>query len=451
MLPFVNQGGDADDEYFSDGMTDELASALMKVPGLRVAARSSAYTFKGRNADAREVGASLKVTAVLEGTVRRAGSKLRVTAQLVNANDGLAIWSERYERDASDVFRVQDDITGAIVTALRLTLGAGGAGRREAHARSNAEAHDLYLRGRFLVLKQTEDGLRKGLDYFGQALAKDPNYAPAYAGMAFAWAWLADAYMPPREAEPKAKAAALEGARARPVEHRGPHDAGHHPLDSTTGTRRPPTWSSAGRSSRTPARWTRTTCMRSRSAPRNGSTKGCAATERAIALDPLAPMASWARANCLATARRYDEAIEQHRKTGELDPNFYYFDSPGGLAYREKGMYPEAVADYLHVRQATGQPVAGLAVTYAKMGRTEEARAVLSEFLDLSARQYVSPEQVAMIYASLGERDQAFAWLERAYEARSAFLVVGILTSPAYDPLRADPRFAALVKKMGIQ
>ena len=210
MLPFVNQSGNADDEYFSDGMTDELASALMKVPDLRVAARSSAFTFKGKNADAREVGAKLNVATVLEGTVRRSGPKLRVTAQLVNTSDGLVRWAERYERETKDVFAVQDDITGAIVSALQLTLGANVLAGGKAGRTDNAEAHDLYLRGRFLVLKQTEEGLRKSLDYFAKALEKDPRYAPAYAGTALAHMWLADAFLPPREAEPKAKAAALK-------------------------------------------------------------------------------------------------------------------------------------------------------------------------------------------------------------------------------------------------
>jgi len=192
VMPFVNQSGNPDDEYFSDGVTDELASALMKVPGLRVAAHSSTFTFKGKPTDVREVGAKLRVSSVLEGTVRRAGSRLRVNAELVNTADGLALWSDRFEREAQDLFQVQDDITGAIVSALRLKLGAdaaSGPSRRP----GNAEAFDLYERGRFFMYKENEDGLRRSLDYFQQALAKDPNYAPAYAGISHAWSFLADA------------------------------------------------------------------------------------------------------------------------------------------------------------------------------------------------------------------------------------------------------------------
>ena len=446
VLPFVNQSG-TDDEYFSDGMTDELASALMKVPGLRVAARSSAFTFKGKSADARDVGAKLGVASVLEGTVRRAGSKLRVTAELVNTTDGLAIWSERYERESKDIFQVQDDITSAIVSALRLTLGTNAAAASHA---ANAEAHDLYLRGRFLMFKHTEDGLRKGLDYFQQALEKDPNYAPAYAGMAFAWSWLADAYMPPREAEPKAKAAASKALALDPTNAEARTMLAiitwFYDLDVRTADqefRR--VLASSPNSMDAHHLYALTLCSWKR------FDEGLAEAARAIDLDPLSPVPSYARATCLWRARRYDDAIEQDKKTRELDPNFYYFESPAGLSYREKGMYAESVREYQHVQQVTGAPVSGLAVTYARMGHVGEARAILQQLLSLAKYRYVSPEQVAMIYANLGEEDEAFAWLERAYEARSAFLAVGVLTSPAYDPLRSDPRFAALLKKMNLE
>ncbi len=445
VLPFVNQSGSSDDEYFSDGMTDELASAFMKVPGLRVAARSSAFTFKGKPADAREVGARLHVASVLEGTVRRSGSKLRVTAQLVSTTDGLAIWSERYEREAKDVFKVQDDITAAIVAALRLTLGASAPAAGQTGRAENAEAHDLYLRGRFLMFKQTEDSLRKSLDYFEQALVKDPNYAPAYAGQAFAWAWLADLVFPPREANPKGKAAALKALEldSSNVEARSVLAAilffyDWDPAASEEASRRAirdnPNSMDAHNF------YALTLCAMKR------WDEGLAETQRAIALDPLSPFPNWTRQYCLCLARRYDDVLAQHKKTAELDPNFYYLDSWAGIAYREKKMYSESAAEYERIRQVTGAPVAGQAVTFARMGKTAEARKILQEFLDLSKRRYVSPDQMAMICANLGEKDQAFAWLDKAYEARTGMMA--LLLTPSYDPIRADPRFTALLKKM---
>ncbi|MEP6994703.1 MAG: protein kinase [Acidobacteriota bacterium] len=449
VLPFVNESGSPDDEYFSDGMTDELASGLMKVTGLRVAARSSAFTFKGKAADAREVGTKLNVGTVLEGTVRRSGSKLRVTVQLVNAPDGLVVWSERYERDAKDVFAVQDDITGSIVAALRLKLGSSATAGSKAEQTENAEAHDLYLRGRFFMFKQTEDGLRKSLKYFEQALAKDRNYAPAYAGMAFAWTWLADVYLPPREAEPKAKAAALRALELDPdnVEARSMLATVLYVYDWDTKAaeeehRR--ALQSNPNSMDAHNLYALTLCASKR------FDAGLAEADRAIALDPLNAWPSWTREMCLCLARRYDEAIEQHRKTAELDPNFFYLDAWAGVAYREKNMYAEAVAEYQSAEKASNGPIAGLAVTYARMGKTSEARIILQELLAVTKQRYVAPEVVATIYASLGEKDQAFAWLEKSYEARSGSLTWSP-AFPAFDPLRSDPRFAELLRKMGLE
>ena len=450
VVPFVNQSGNPDDEYFSDGMTDELASALMKVPGLRVAARSSAFTFKGKNADAREIGQKLNVATVLEGTVRRSGSKLRVTAQLVNASDGLVRWSDRYERESKDVFAVQDDITGAIVAALKLTLSVNRPADNRAGRTENAEAHDLYLRGRFLVLKQTEDGLRRSLEYFAKALDKDPGYAPAYAGTALAHIWLADAFLPPREAEPRAKAAALKA-----IELDSTNAEAHTYLGLVK-------WFYDWEFETMDVEFRKALQLNPSSMEAHNFyalalcaskrfEEGLAEADRAIELDPLSPASNWMRGYCLMMSRRFDETIKHHQRTLELDPTFYYHESTVGVAYREKGMMAEAVAEYQRIQRAMGGPaLSGLAITYGRMGKAAEARVILDELLERSKRQYVSPDEIALIYASLGEKDQAFAWLDRAYEARSAFIITGI-NSPNYDPLRSDPRFDAFLRKVGLK
>src|SRR3954447_4476928 len=450
VLPFVNQSGNPDDEYFSDGMTDELATALMKMPGLRVAARSSAFTFKGKNADPREVGTKLDVATVLEGTVRRSGSKVRVTAELVNTSDGLVRWSESYQREAKEVFEVQDDITTSIVNALKLTMGANPLTANKAERTGNAEAHDLYLRGRFLVINGSAEAVRKGLDYLSEAIKKDPGYAPAYATTALAYTSLADDYFAPGDAYPKARTAALKALEldstnaeahtnlglvqfyydwefeAADVELRRALELNPNSMEAHNF-------------------YGECLCAMGR------FEEGLAEVGRAMVLDPLSPAPSRSREQCLLSARRYDETIAQHAKTAELDASFFYYDSLAGAAYREKGMFAESVAEYQRLQRVTGgQFFAGLAITYARMGKTAEARAILKQFLEFSKRKYVSPDKIALMYASLGEKDEAFAWLDRAFENRSGFLAAFLVT-PDYDTLRSDPRFDVLMRKMGFK
>jgi serine/threonine-protein kinase len=452
VMPFVNQSGNADDEYFSDGMTDELASGLMKVPGLRVAARSSAFTFKGKPADARDVGAKLRVASVLEGTVRRAGAKLRVTAELVNTADGLAIWSERYEREAKDLFQVQDDITAAIVSALRLKLGpapgeAPVAKMAEAPRRSvDPEAYDLYQRGRFFMYKESEEGLRKSLEYFQRALDKDPNFAPPYAAMSHVWTFLADQYVAPKDAYPRAKAAAQKAIELDPENSDAytfmalarasfDWDFPAAEQDFQRALRNNP--------NSVDAHYSRALIL---AVNPKYSSEAIAEADQAIALDPLSPLSSWTREFCLVVARRYDDVIAQHKHTAELDPDFYYADSFVGNAYREKGMLQQSLAEYQRNAKTTGQPLFGLAITYARMGRNSEARSVLHDLLALSKKQYVAGDSIASVYVALGERDLAFEWLGKARDARAGSMVLQ-LAMPTWDPIRNDPRFVALVKQ----
>ena len=333
--------------------------------------------------------------------------------------------------------------------ALRLKLGSASVPGGQAALAENAEAHDLYLRGRFFMFKLTEEGLRKALDYFDQALAKDPGYAPAYAGKAFAWAWIADAFLPPKEAYPKAKAAAQRALELDPTNVEARTQLAIilsiYDWDSTAAEKEfRRALQSDPNSVDAHNLYAIYLCFANR------WDDGLVEAGRAIALDPLNASPSWTREYCLCLARRYDETIEQHKKTKELDSTLYYLDSWAGVAYREKKMYAEAVAEYQSVQRIMGVPIAGLAVTYAQMGKPGEARGILRELQELEKRRYVSPELVATIYASLGEKDQAFAWLDKAYEVRSGSLAA-ILAFAAFDPLRADPRFTALLKKMRLE
>ena len=449
VLPFINRSADPEQEYFSDGMTDELTSALGKIPGLRVAARSSSYTFKGKNADVREVGEQLQVATVLEGSVRRDGPRLRVAAQLVKATDGLSLWSETYERELKDVFQVQEDIARSIASALRLTLGAESEAHLIAGTPRSLEAHDLYLRGRFYFNKYTEPDLRRSLALYQQALARDSMYAPAWSGIADAWSNLADDYLPPREAYPKARAAAQRAIALDPA-----LGEAHASLGLVLGAY---DWDFAAAERES---------QRAMELNPNAATayhyygelllgtpgrldSALVVLRRAQSLDPLSAWTLEDVGWVFEIMGRYSEAIEQNRQALELDPHAWralYFMARALLL---AGRPDEA----LRTLGRAENPPALLRATTARaliaLGRPDEARHVLRELEREAERRYVRPEAIAAVYVALGEHDAAFKWLEQAYLVRSA----DVTTLPVerhWAPIRSDPRFAALVRKARI-
>ena len=450
VLPLVNIGGDSTQEYFADGMSEELTNALGKVPGLRVAARTSSFAFKGRrDLDVREVGDRLGVGVVLQGSVRRAGDRVKVSVQLTDARQRVELWSESYDRAVTDVFAMQDSITQAIVGQLALTLGGGQLAAAQAGRTVNPEAHDLYLQGQRLFHQSTEPSLRRGLEYFRRALAIDPRYAQAWLGIAWTYAFLADAYVLPAVAYDSAKLAA------------------HRALDydSLTGD----TYVLLGYASYA-TDWNLENADRLfrrgvELSPNSADVHtfqanwlcfvgqiddGVAAVDRAIALDPLSTVASFVREWCLYLGRRYDEVIVQHARTMALDSTFLYMDWFVGAAYREQGRYAEALAEYRRAQDLAGeQPLHGYAITYARMGRTEEAREILGRLEAYARTHYVNPIFLAEVHASLGERDLAIEWLERAVSDRTVW-VAGLHRWPELDPLRSDPRFTALIRRIGL-
>jgi TolB-like protein len=450
VLPLVNVGGDSTQEYFADGMTEELATALGKVPGLRVAARTSSYAFKGRrDLDVREVGDRLGVAVVLQGSVRRAGDRMKVSVQLIDASQRVELWSESYDQAVKDVFALQDSITQAIVSQLALKLGGGQLAASRAGRTVNPEAHDLYLQGQVHFHQSTEPSLRRALAYFRQSLALDPRYAQAWLGMAWTYAFLADAFQLPAVAYDSAKIAArraldydsLAGEtyvvlgyasyatdwnleNADRLFHRGvelsPNSADVHMFR---------------------ANWL---CFVGQ------IDEGLAAVDRAIALDRLSTVASFVREWCLYMGRRYDEVVIQHAKTMALDSTFLYMDWFIGAAYREQGRYAEALAEYAKAQKLAGnQPLHGLAITYARMGKVQEARGILGRLQAYARDHYVNPIFFAEIHASLGEKDLAFEWLERAASDRTVWMA-GLHRWPELDPLRSDPRFTALIRRIGL-
>jgi TolB-like protein len=444
VLPFVDLSQAHDQEYFCDGISEEILDALAKVEGLRVVARTSSFSFKGKNADIGEIAQKLNVQNVLEGSLRREGNRIRITAQLVSAANGSHLWSETYERELKGVFAVQDEITRAIVDALKIRLALAPPARAE----QNTEAYDLYLQGLYLSNKSDEESLRKSLSLFQRALDIDPNFARAWTGLAKAWYWLADAYVRPDEAYPRVKEAAL---RALALDSRDA-EALCYLADTKWVLDRDPAGDEADLE--------RALEIDSNSAPAHlfmallkcgygDFGDGIRHIQEAERLDPLAPVISSFAVIVYLAADRIHDAIEAGKRTLEVDPNFVYFDPALADAYRENGEFDKAIALYEKAQATRKFRSAGLAITYAKMGRMEAAQKILDQLLEKSRQQYVAADSIAAVYAAMGKKDEMFRWLERAIDEHSA-PALGFMFHPEFRRFQSDPRFARLVRLLGI-
>ena len=387
VLPFVDMSQARDQEYFCDGISEEILDALAKVEGLRVVARTSSFSFKGKNADVSEIAQKLNVQNVLEGSLRREGNRIRITAQLINARNGFHIWSETFERELQGVFAVQDEITRSIVDALKIKLAAVPAARPE----HDTAAYDLYLQGLYLSNKSDEENLRKSLSLFQQALDKDPNFARAWTGIAKAWEWLADAYVRPLEAYPKAKEAA---SKALALDDK---DAEAHCYLGET--KRVLDRSFSGEEAELkraleidPNSATAHLFMSFLKCAQGDLGEGIKQIQEAERLDPLAPIIISSAVERYLAADRLDDAMSAGKRVLQVDPNYIYFDPVLADAYREKGDLQEAAALYEKAQAVTHSPSAGLAITYAKMGRRADAHRVLDQLIEKSRRQYVTAD-----------------------------------------------------------
>ena len=408
-----------------------------------MAARTSSFSFKGTKLGAKEIAAKLGVRYLLEGSLRREGSRIRVTTQLIDARNGFHIWSDTYERELQGVFALQDEITRAITNELKVKL----VGVRAAPVQ-NSEAYELYLQGVFFSNKSTEEGLRKSLEFFQRSLEKDPNSAKTYAGIAKAWNWLADAYVKPMDAFPQMKVAALKA-----VELDEQLADGHIWLGNA---KRILDWdvkgcwseidraleldpnSAAAHSIRTLG----DLCM-------GNKQQALAHIKASVRLDPLSPIVSNFAAVGYLCAGEVDEAIAEAKRLMQLDPNYIYESPVLAEAYYEKGMYADAIAGFQRARQLTGAPQPGLAITYARIGRKAEARQILEELKKVAATKYIAAEEIAAVHLALGETDQAFTWLERGYaEHGGAFHAIAIL--PSFRALHSDPRFQDILRRIGL-
>jgi len=457
VLPFSNLSTDANNEYFCDGLAEELLNALAKIDHLKVAARTSAFSFKGKNTNVSEIGKKLGVKTVLEGSVRRSGSHLRITVQLVNASDGYQLWSERYDRELQDIFDVQDEITRAIVDALKLKLFTDEKAALFKRYTDNTEAYQLYLQGRYCYNKYTPDYFQKGIEYFEKAIELEPEYAPAYAGLGFCYGSLFYfGSVAPHQILPKWRALidkALEIddrladaylSRAS-IEFYYDWDFAKTELDYQQAIELNP--------NSPDAHWRYghflANCERFDEAIKE--------SERAIELDPLSLVVQFFMARIYLLAGRVDEGFEQLRKTQELEPNFAGGLTQLGGLYLTTGKYDEAIDAYkkaLALGHFVVPALSYLGAAYGIAGKRDDAHHALDQLFQLKLKRYVSPFCIARVYSALGENDKAFEWFEKAFEERSGEMVALKSETLAHlmgNTIIRDDRFRDLVLRLGMR
>jgi serine/threonine protein kinase len=454
VLPFIDMSPQKDQEYFCDGMAEELINALTNLEGLQVASRTSAFQFKDKGHDIREVGRRLKVQNVLEGSVRKAGDKLRITAQLVSVADGYHLWSEKYDREMEDIFVIQDEISLAIVEKLKLKLLRREKARLVKRFTEDEEAYNLYLKGRYFWNRRHEGGLQRGLECFQEAIAKDPNYALAYVGVADCYNLLGlFSWVRPKEAYPNARAAAQRALE----------------IDSTIGEAHTSLgWISTWFDWDWPAaeiEFKQALALSPNYATahewyslylaNSGRLNELEAViSRALELDPLSLIINATKGLCYYYMRRYDDAIAQCLRTLEMDPNYAMAHLYLEWVYSAHGMWEQAIASGEKLVAISGEsPVAlgFLGSTYAMSGQHEKAAGILGRLDDLSRQGYVSPYYRAIIHMGLNDKGKAFECFEEAYLERSSFLA-SFKTAPIYgEYLGSDPRYHDLLKRIGLE
>jgi len=455
VLPFENMSGDPENEYLSDGIAESLINSLSQLPNLKVMSRDSAFRYKGRDTDAQTVGRELGVRAVFKGRVTQRGDNLTISGELIDASDNSQIWGQQYNRRMPDLLALQEEIATEIADVLRMRLTGEQQRRMTKRYTENSEAYQLYLKGRFWWNKRTEEGFTKAIEFFQQAIEKDPTYALAYSGLADVYAVPASwGLVPPEEAYPKARAAALKALDL--------DESLAEAHTSLAGIKQQYDWDWQGAEREfkraielnpgyaTAHQWYGQLLL-----PRGRMDEALAEIKRAQELDPLSLIINLVMGMTLVHARQYDDAIEQYRKAIELDPDWPPARYELGLAYGLKGVYQEAIAEMeraLTISPDNVEALHSLGYVYAIAGRKVEALKVLERLIGLSQQKYVPPFSRALIYTGLGDEDQAMQWLERVYEERSPYLsYLGFNEHPVWDPLRGDPRFQDLLRRMGLQ
>ena len=454
VLPLENLSADPSEEYFADGMTDALIGDLARIGELRVISRTSSMHYKGTKKSLPEIARELKVDAVVEGTVQRSGDRVRIRAQLIHAATDQHLWVHTYERDMREIFELQSEIALAIAREVQIKLTPAEQGRLTTpRQRVNPKALEAYLQGRYLFWnKRTEENLQKSIEYFQSAIREDPSYALAYVGLADCYNSLGSVQfgaLPPKEARSRgqmAAAKALELDSSLAEAHSALGNVQHYSWE----------WKAAEQEFKraielNPNYANAHNLYASYLMSRGRIDESIAASNRARELDPLSLAISVQRGYLLENARRYNEAIQQLNDVIAVDQNHYQAQWMLGHTYAMNGQLDQAIAAAeraVALSDRAPGALGMLGMIYGLANRRVEANKVLQELLTLNERRYVTPAALAYVYIGLGDKDQAFAWLEKAYEEQSNFLAY-LKVVPVADPLRSDPRFNELVRRVG--
>ncbi len=444
VLPLQSLSDDPEQEYFSDGMSDALITHLAGIRALRVISRQSTIRLKKSNKPMPELGRELGVDAIVEGTVLRTGNRVRISAQLVHAPTDRHLWSQEYERDLSDVIELQAEIARAVAREIHVALRPEEALRFESNAKVAPAAYHAYLRGRYLWNRRTEEGLRRSLDYFAQAIALDPKFAVVHAAMAETYGPLGYmGFVRPDESTPRMKAAALKAIELDPNLAEGWTALGacaaFHEWEWAAAEKYFKRALEANPNYATTYMWYGLLLENTGRQDEN-----VAMRRRALTLNPLSPAAGAALGSALAHAGRLPDAVRQLRSVLELEPAFGQAHSFLGLAHLMSAGVHDAIAEF----ELAGRD-GSLGHAYASVGRTAEARSVLSELRAASAERYVSPYEFALVLAGLGDKSGALDWLERAYQTRAIKLSM-VKIDPRFKPLHQETRFRALLSRMNL-
>ncbi|MBI4467630.1 MAG: tetratricopeptide repeat protein, partial [Acidobacteria bacterium] len=450
VLPLENLSRDPEQEYFADGMTEALISDLAQISALRVISRTSVMQYKGVRRPLPEIARELNVDAVVEGSGQRVGDRVKITAQLIHAPTDKHLWAESYERDLRDVLTLQSEVARAITDEIKVKLTPQEQTRLAGAPAINPEAHELYLRGRYAWNKRTPAGMTKSIEYFNQALEHDPTNALIWAGLADSYNQLGyRGYLSPREAYPRAKAAAAKSLEINPTLAEAHAALGFALLNHDWD------WPAAERALRRALElnpnYAEAHHWYSHYLMDTGRVReSLEESKRALEVDPLSMIISVHLGWHYISARQYDLAVEHLKKTVADDPSYYSAHFHLGRAYQFRGAFADAIAEQRKAAALSNnstEALTALATALALGGQRDEAARILDQLKQMASTQYVSSCDIASVYAALGATSQSFEWLERARQERASRLIE-LKADPLFDPLRGEPRFRELLRRM---